>query len=191
MPFTPFNELFPELGRQETRSITVPPGADLGVPPAHYEFVEMYCDEPACDCRRVMLMVLSSASRRIEAVIAWGWESLDFYEKWLHFDDPATVRDLQGPVLNFGSPRTENSEALLALAQRLLLSDPAYVERIQRHYALFRERIGAGGGRPSMDSHKKGKRAGRRKSSDIKARWDAWKARQKLAQQRHRSGKRS
>ncbi len=41
------------------------------------------------------------------------------------------------------SPQTENAEALLALAENVLLTDPEYVARIKRHYELFRSKIRA------------------------------------------------
>jgi hypothetical protein len=70
MPFVPFPDMCPEIAERETHTITVRPGAKLGLPPAHYEFVEMFCDEPGCDCRRVFLYVLSSLRQDVEAVIA-------------------------------------------------------------------------------------------------------------------------
>ena len=143
MPYAPFHKLCPEIASRETRTVTVLPGANLGLEPADYEFVEMYCDEPGCDCRRVMFSVLSSARQRVEAVVAWGWESSDFYRRWFGMDKPDTIRQLKGPILNLASPQGPNASAILRLAQNLLLSDPAYTERLQRHYALFRSRVEA------------------------------------------------
>ena len=145
MPFVPFHEFCPEVARRETRTITVPPGSDCDVPPTDYGFVEMFCDEPGCDCRRVMFYVTSLARRDVEAVIAWGWENVAFYEKWFgSMSDRRLAREMQGPCLNFGSPETENSPAILRLAQHVLLNDPAYVARIRRHYALFRQQVSEG-----------------------------------------------
>ena len=82
MPMIPFMERFPEVGARETRSVTVPPRQDL--PEGEYGFVELYCDEPACDCRRVILDVLRPETgwSKVWATISYGWESLDFYGKW-------------------------------------------------------------------------------------------------------------
>ena len=49
---------------------------------AEYAFLEMYCNEPGCDCRRVFFSVVSSRTQAPEAVIAYGWESAKFYRKW-------------------------------------------------------------------------------------------------------------
>jgi len=46
-----------------------------------------------------------------------------------------------GPCLNIGSPRSELAGPILDLASSVLLKDEAYVERIKRHYQLFRAKI--------------------------------------------------
>ena len=60
MPMIPFAERFPELGARETRSVTAIHRPDL--PDGEYGFLELYCDEPGCDCRRVMIDVLRPES---------------------------------------------------------------------------------------------------------------------------------
>ena len=60
MPFTPFENQFLEVAQRETRTVSVLPQARLGLPVAAYQFNEMYCDEPGCDCRRVFFAVFSS-----------------------------------------------------------------------------------------------------------------------------------
>ena len=83
MPMIPFAERFPELGARETRSVTAIHRPDL--PDGEYGFLELYCDEPGCDCRRVMIDVLPPETgwSKIWATISYGWESLDFYRKWI------------------------------------------------------------------------------------------------------------
>jgi len=144
MPFVPFHELLPDVAERETRDVMVLPGSNVGLPPGHYGFLEMYCDEEGCDCRRVFLTVVSSARGKVEAVIAWGWEKPAFYAKWMHDDDPQTVASLVGPILNFGSPATKLAPALLLLFENVLLKDQKYVERIKRHYRMFRDKIEEG-----------------------------------------------
>ena len=141
MPYIPFHEYFPEIAERETRSITVPPGADLGLPAGEYGFLEMYCDEPGCDCRRVFFCVVRPDHQGPEAVVAWGWEDVDFYANWLKYGDAADAAELKGPVLNLASPATQLAPALLELVRNVLLTDPEYVERIKRHYRMFRDRV--------------------------------------------------
>lgn len=142
MPYVSFASRCPELARAETRSVTVLPEAhDTDLPPGTYTFVELFCEERGCDCRRVLLFVEASFRPGPEAVIAWGWEPREYYEHWSHESDPLAIDQLKGPALNLGSPETELAHPLLRLATRTLLSDPAYTDRLQRHYQLFRDSL--------------------------------------------------
>jgi hypothetical protein len=140
MPMIPFMERFPEVGARETRSVTVPPRQDL--PEGEYGFVELYCDEPGCDCRRVMIDVLRPETgwSKIWATIGYGWESLDFYRNWGgSASDPI---EMKGPYLDPLNPQTPYSPSLLNLF-RFLIQSPDYVARLRRHYLIFRESIDA------------------------------------------------
>jgi hypothetical protein len=140
MPYVLFNDHFPELAQRETRTITQL-WPSHGLPAGQYGFLEMFCDEPGCDCRRVFFYVYSPTRHRHEAVIAYGWEDEAFYARWMGDDDPDVVAAMKGPILNLGSPQTELAPAVLALFEYLLLPDAAYMERVKRHYRLFREKI--------------------------------------------------
>jgi hypothetical protein len=138
MPMTPFMERFPEVGARETRSVTVTERQDL--PDGEYGFVEFYCDEPGCDCRRVMIDVMRPETgwSKIWATISYGWESLDFYRKWSRAgSDPI---EMKGPYLDPLNPQTKYSAALLNLF-RFLVQSPDYDDRLQRHYRMFRASV--------------------------------------------------
>jgi hypothetical protein len=138
MPMIPFIEKFPDLGARETRSVTATQRQDL--PDGEYGFVELYCDEPGCDCRRVMIDVLRPETgwSKIWATISYGWESLDFYRRWGGAGgDPIEIK---GPYLDPLNPQTQYSSALLNLF-RFLVQSPDYVERFQQHYQMFRESV--------------------------------------------------
>ncbi|MBE0536526.1 MAG: hypothetical protein IH624_12745, partial [Phycisphaerae bacterium] len=112
-----------------------------GLPAGEYALCEMFCDERGCDCRRVFLCVVCQGRPGMEAVIAYGWEDAAFYAEWLHDGDPEMVAELQGPVLNMGSPAAPWAPILLELVKRFALGDAAYVERIKRHYLMFRDKV--------------------------------------------------
>jgi hypothetical protein len=158
MPYRLFHDLCPVVAEHETRTLTILPGSHTGLPAGHYAFLEMFCDEPDCDCRRVFFSVLSSVREEIEAVVAWGWEDPAFYAAWMKDDDPEMVASLKGPTLNLGSPATRLAPALLELTRAVLLQDRHYVERVKRHYQLFREQIE--GGRVSQGTVASGKAQG-------------------------------
>lgn len=143
MSFQMFHEMCPEIGVRETRSIALLDDSGYGLPSGDYGFIEMYCSEAGCDCRRVYFQVISiSDPTEVLAVISWGWEPLAFYQQWGTYpgakDD---AKDMKGPALAPMSRQSALAPALLELAKSLLLSSPEYVERIKRHYTLFRKKI--------------------------------------------------
>ena len=143
VPFKLFHDFFPDIAEKETRTVTIPTGSPGPLPPGSYALIELFCDETGCDCRRVMFYVVSSRRKSAEAIVAFGWESREYYCEWLHCDEPQLIREMQGPVLNLGSPQSELAPAILAMIQDLILPDCQYVERVKRHYRMFRERIDA------------------------------------------------
>lgn len=68
------------------------------------------------------------------AVIAYGWEDSAFYARWYRQNDPVIIHEMQGPILNLSSNQSELAPALLDLVRNTLLEDPAYIERLKRHY---------------------------------------------------------
>ncbi len=161
MPFVPFHRFFPDVARRETRSITVRGAARRGLPDGEYGFIEMYCNERGCDCRRVFFYIVSTPDNQLHAVVAYGWETRDFYVRWMHDDDPDTIAALMGPCLNLGSPQSRLAPALLRLVRDVLLSDTAYVGRVKRHYRMVRDRID-GPRRPATPTGEKQPRRRRR-----------------------------
>lgn len=136
----PFHMRVPEIGAREYRSFTALGIA--GLPEAEYGFMEFYCNDPSCDCRRVQLVVFApEVSKRFLATISYGWESLEFYKKRFGFmskeDSPCD------PMLEPFGEQSPYSETLLDCCKRFLLSDEAYVERLKRHYHLFKRALSA------------------------------------------------
>ena len=140
MPYASLFGEFPDIAERETRTITLTK-ARHSLPVDSYAFVELYCDERGCDCRRVFFNVYSPSSNEALAVIAYGWESRDYYIKWMGDDDSLVIDSLMGPTLNMMSPQTALAMPLLSLFRELLLADPAYMQRIKRHYDMFRQKV--------------------------------------------------
>ncbi len=62
MPMTPLMERFPELGAtRNSAPLPSPPRQEL--PRGEYGFLELYCDEPGCDCRRMMIDRVAAGNR--------------------------------------------------------------------------------------------------------------------------------
>jgi hypothetical protein len=139
MDYAPFHEQFPTIAKQETRSLTVT--RETKVPAGTYLLMELYCTEPDCDCRRVFLDVVSREEHESLAVIAYGWEDRDYYEDWFGMDMPQFIDELKGPALNTASPQSEYAPILLKTIEEQVLTDDAYIERIQNHYQMFKGSI--------------------------------------------------
>ena len=146
MPFAPFYELFLDLARDETRSLVVM--NTEGRPPAGtYTLTEMFCNEEGCDCRRVILQVWSDRGTPerpdIAATVSFGWEPASFYRKWASFPlSEEDLGELKGPGLLRMAPQSAYAKELLPLVRAALCSE-LYVERLVRHYAMYREVIDA------------------------------------------------
>lgn len=162
---TPFFQRFPGLAARETRSVTVTGRNDL--PDGDYGFFELYCNEPHCDCRRVMVVVLrpETGIDKFWATLNYGWESVEFYQKWA--GAPAWDRSQwQGPFLDPLAIQTQYSPALLELF-KFLLQSPDYGQRLQHHYRLFRAAVEQAPSRPQgppvVAQNQRGRRRKRRK----------------------------
>jgi len=137
MSMAPFYSYFRDRAFKEMRSITV---RDMpGLPNGEYGFLELYCADPACDCRRVLINVISpNQPGAILATINYGWETVAFYTKWLGNADDAAA--CQGVSLDPFNPQTIYSPILLHLFETVL-QDAAYVQRLRAHYAQLKQAI--------------------------------------------------
>lgn len=134
MYMIPFHTRFPDLAITEMRTATV--RGDPGLPDGEYGFFEHYCSKSSCDCRRVIITVVRPTTGPTAwATITYGWESSEFYARWLKED--AMAGELAGASLEILGKQTSYSESLLELFE-LVVRDPAYVERLKRHYAMFK-----------------------------------------------------
>lgn len=161
MPMAAFYHYFPELAAKETRTVTVWGNPEL--PDGQYGFVELYCDEVGCDCRRVLITVVSSSTGKVLATINYGWETRRYYEQWMGDKDLAA--HCVGATLDPFGIQSEYAAVLLRLFERFLLPDEAYVARLKRHYALFKAAIEKGSTAESERQQDKTKRKRSRRST--------------------------
>jgi hypothetical protein len=120
----PFFVVEPEIAARETRvvNLLVP---DAGLPAGSYGQFEFFCPDPACNCRRVMLEVVEEKDTdHFLAAISYGFDR---------------EGEEAGPLLDPLNPQSEYAEELLRLVQDVILSDPDYVARLERHYHLVKQ----------------------------------------------------
>ena len=140
----PFHSVFPELAQQEVRCVHLGPAPDAvsesALPADEYIFLEFYCDDLDCDCRRVFLQVIAKGQPgKVFASIGYGWEKESFYRKrmpWAPDEAKGTVRGELDPL----NEQSEFAQDFLELFKRVVLDEP-YRLRLRRHYRLLREEL--------------------------------------------------
>jgi len=140
----PFHSVLPEIAQSEVRCVHVrsvsdaPPTAGLSA--GQYAFVEFYCEDLNCDCRRVFIQVVPGHARdTVLASINCGWEEESFYRERMPYDPKAPREIVQG-ALDPINTQSAHSQELLEMFQRHVL-DEAYRARLRRHHRLFREEL--------------------------------------------------
>ena len=125
-----------DIAVKELRRIKITP-EDWGVPLGEYDLTESYCVDDDCDCRKVMIhFVEVTPPHRVFATIGYGWESVDFYTKWM-FGDRELAKDLAGAYVEMGGQQSQYSQAFLDIFKAKLTDD--YKKTIKRHYLLFKK----------------------------------------------------
>jgi len=135
MEMVPLYSKFPKIAQAETRAITLlenPHGLEKG----EYGFIELFCTDKTCDCRRVMVQVYGPGGK-FYATLSYGWENLDFYTAWM-FGDDRVSHEMVGAQLYSLAPQTKDSELFLNYFKELL-EDKTYADRIKQHYRLFKK----------------------------------------------------
>lgn len=111
----------------------------LDLPQDTYVFLENYCINKNCDCRKVMINAISKSNPKILGTFTYGWEELKYYTKWLSGDKELAI-ELKGPALELGGIQSEYAEILLRKFKGLV-EDEQYRERLKEHYQLFKKRL--------------------------------------------------
>jgi hypothetical protein len=117
-----FGALFPEIARTETRTLTLLVKRPA-IPADTYGLLEMFCVDKGCECRRVMLNVVSQRTMKTLATVNYAFDPDD---------------DQRGPFLNDLNATDELALGLLDLVRQVLESDAAYVKRVERHYHMVK-----------------------------------------------------
>jgi len=111
---------------REIRSVT--PIEDPHLPERSFAFCELYCREPGCDCRRVMINVIDVERGWHVATINHGFEPPEprFADEGQTFLDPL-------------NPQTKWAPAFLALFVKMIPKDVDYRQRLERHYRMWKQ----------------------------------------------------
>jgi SEC-C motif len=122
----PFDTVFSETAKNDARAYES--DGRSGVPKGWYIFRELYCNEPACDCRRVIVHVTSAEKRKVIASVSYAFED----QKPPFDDEPRFFLD---PL----NPQSRDSDSFLQIFQGLIAKDPTYHEQFERHYKMWKQ----------------------------------------------------
>ncbi len=104
------------------------------LPNGEYAFVDFYCTDPKCDCRKTIIKIYHD--KKHVSTVNYGWEKPAFYAKWGKIDDQMS-RDMSGLSIDFMSPDLMDSPTALRLMKALL--DEAWIAKIQLTYGKIRK----------------------------------------------------
>ena len=127
MKFIPAGEIIGEAHQVRTVSIKQSPQ----LPDGEYSFIDTYCADPECDCRKTMIQVMLNG--KLVSVINYGWESAHFYESWMGSsakDNP--MPSMHGASIDITSPDLVSRDGMLGLFNALL--NDIWVAKFKRHY---------------------------------------------------------
>ena len=133
--FQSFHTLCPNEANTETKCIIN--FNEFNFPRGEYFLLESYCNDKNCDCRKVMINIVSKDE--VFATIGFGWEDLKFYEKWI--GDKKIAVEMKGPSLELGGMQSKYAIAFLNCLKESLLKDSGYINRLKKHYKLFKKRL--------------------------------------------------
>jgi hypothetical protein len=138
MFFIPFLSKFGDIAEREMAMVEVKKGAP--VPASLYAFIENYCTDSSCDCRRVMINVfdMKKPSHEYLATIDYGWESVAFYTKWMR-GNKKIGKQMAGSSLSIGGKQSKYSRDFLELWKLMLKENKEYEANLKKHYLMFKK----------------------------------------------------
>jgi hypothetical protein len=131
MNFLPAGEIIDE--KHQIRTVRISSSPNL--PDGEYGFIDTYCTDIDCDCRKTMIQVRHNG--RFVSLINYGWENPLFYEKWMGGD--VDIPPMSGPSIDITSPDLVSRDGMLDLFCALLNEE--WKKRFKRHYTLVKARL--------------------------------------------------
>lgn len=123
MPQHPYSAIFPD--HDEPVLVLTLQRKQGKIPKGEYAFLEMYCTDRGCDCRRVTIFVIN---RKMEtkAVISMGFDPQE---------------PLAGPFLDDTHRQSPYAEELLQHFVAMINEQPENLAMLQRHYRRVRKEV--------------------------------------------------
>lgn len=134
MIFEPAGEI---IGKQhQVRTLGLRQSPHL--PDGDYTFVDTFCTDASCDCRRTLIQVLHNGVH--VSTIGFGWESPSYYKKWMGVkSDDDYMPQMHGATIDMSSPNKVSSQSMLAFFNALL--DEKWIRIFKGNYAAVKAKI--------------------------------------------------
>ena len=114
MEFIPAGEIIGDT--HQVRSVSIKQSPKL--PDGEYDFVDTYCNDSECDCRKTMIQVMLNG--KLVSIINYGWESKAYYKNWIGGgEEDEFVSGMHGASIDISSPNLVDENAILELFNAL------------------------------------------------------------------------
>ena len=134
MEFAPAGEIIGAA--HQVRTVRLADSPQL--PDGDYRFIDMYCIDPSCDCRKAMIQVYRNDV--LVSTINYGWESPDFYQKWMGCPkDHDITTAMSGATIDVSSPDGVSPRGMLAFFNALL--NDRWIAKFKEHYAAVKRAL--------------------------------------------------
>lgn len=131
MSLIAFGDLFPEVSKKETKTLTITHNSII--PSGTYSLQELYCPFYACKCAKVNIVIVNSAGDTFAQLVI-GLMRKEYFDKRLRSEE----HELPGPYYALGVEQSEYAEAFLGIVQDLWRTDEEYWLTILAHYTMMK-----------------------------------------------------
>ena len=122
--------------KHRVRSVVI--SDDSFLPSGEYAFIDHYCTDTKCDCRKTIIQVLHDGE--LVSVISYGWESPKYYCEWMGMGaDDDIAKEMSGVSIDMNSPDKVSRDGMLILFNHLL--DDTWIGIIKDHYKMVRTEV--------------------------------------------------
>ncbi|CAN5855971.1 hypothetical protein BH11VER1_BH11VER1_19420 [soil metagenome] len=109
---------------------------DPHLPSGAYTFLDTYCTDNTCDCRKTMIQIFHE--KKHVSTVSYGWESPKFYLRWLkNTNDRELAEEMSGLSIDYSSPDLVSPKGILLLMNHLL--DEKWISILKENYRLIRK----------------------------------------------------
>lgn len=109
---------------------------DPNLPDGEYTFIDTYCTDNTCDCRKTIIQIFHQ--KKHVSTVNYGWENPKFYLRWLNSTkDRELAEEMSGLSIDYSSPDRVSPKGILILINHLM--DKKWISMLKENYRLIRK----------------------------------------------------